>query len=342
MNSIKNTPASIIVIFCVQLFALCFFLSPCFGGESQESNTAQPSFLHLTLHEAVRYAVEGNSEIQISSLSPSMAYEDLIASEAIYDFSIFEENNIIRTNRPIQSLLDNGSTEDDTFNEKRWDVRAGVKKQLTTGGMFSLFFDVEHLDSSSEFIIPNPQYVSRLTAQVRQALLREFGDRSNQSAVEKANLAIAISKAHFHKVLAKVLRRVGISYWQLAFFQNQLDYRTKAYGAAEDIYEKEKVRNEEGFSSLLDVDRAFSAVKNRQREQMRTSTELKNSMNQLKLLLGISPDSKEYESDIVIEEDMSLQKMAIERNLIVEDALQKRPELIIAKKNHCCLIVLPK
>ncbi len=299
--------------------------------EEVDTPTAS-NFLQLSLQEAIDLALEGNKKIKIASFYPSIATEELEATQSIYDSSLFAENNITRTDRPIQSELDNGNILNENFMEHQWDARAGVKKPIPTGGVISLYADVDHLNSSSELVVPNPQYASRLTAQVRQALLREFGDKSNKTAINKASQDLEISNAEYQRTLSNVLREVGSTYWNFTYFHNQYMINKDALESSQEIFKREKSRNEQGLSNNIDVDRAFSEVQDRQRELITAKTQYMVAMDQLKLLLGIMPGSKYFDADLLPTDTFPTQPSTPDSTNITKTALNARPEILITNK----------
>lgn len=328
----------LIFFFLVNMILTCKCLS--FAqehGQISEKTTFKPvitnGLLSLNLSETLQMAIDGNRDIQISSLYPSIAEEDLKISQSVYDSSLFAENNIARTDRPTQSYLDNGLTEESDFLENRWYFRAGIKKPVQTGGIVSIFTEADRLNSSSDLVIPNPQNTSRLTFQLRQALLKEFGDKSNKSAIEIAGLNLDISEYEYRKTISSVMREVAISYWRFVYYQKRMNISHKALEEAENIYQRISVRNENGLSDMIDVDRALSAVQDRKRRLTEDNTLNKTSMDQLKLLIGLSPDSTYFSADIVPTEQLEGESVALQRDILLEEAFQTRPEFVIAQKN---------
>lgn len=290
------------------------------------------STIKLGISETVKLAVTGNRDIQIATFYPAIATEELKSSQSVYDPALFAENNIIRTERPIQSILDNGTAGEEIFSEHRWDARAGVKQPLPTGGIASVYVDVDHLNSSSDLVIPNPQYTSRLTFQVRQALLKEFFDRSNRSAIEIADINLDIANAEFHKIFSGTIKDVASSYWLFAYYYKQLDISRSAVVDAEDISNRIRVRNEKGLSGQLDVDRAISAVQDRKRRLIADRIKYETTMDQLKLLVGMSPSSPDFRADIIPVEELKAYGIALDKSMIVQEALKLRPEYLVADK----------
>jgi outer membrane protein TolC len=292
------------------------------------------NYLNLSLEDAIRMAIDWNSDIKIASFLSPIAEEQKKSTHTVYDPSLFAESNISRTDRPIQSKLDlgEGDTESDNFVEDKWDMRGGIKQPLPTGGTFSLtVLDVDHLDSSSDIVIPNPQYTSRLTLELRQALLKELGDQTNRSAMEIADLNLSISGMEFRKTLANVMREVGTYYWRLVYYAKQISISRKYLQDAEDIYKKLLYRKESGLADLLDVDRALASVHDRKAIFIKANTEYKLAIDQLKLLLGFAHKSEKADVAIIATEKLTSKPVSLDKSALQEEALLNRPVQIIAE-----------
>ncbi len=290
--------------------------------------------LKMSLSQALQLAIESNRDVQISTLFPSIAREAQKSTEAIYDSSAFATGNLYETDRPIQSVLDNGTdgtTGKDYLEEDGWKARAGLRKSLSTGGTASIYLEADHLDSNSDLVLPNPQYTSRLTIQLRQALLKEFGDRTNKSNIEKAGINVKVAEAQQKKILAGVLRDVAASYWRFTYYYQQLKLSQQAVQDAGQITKILANRKERGLSNMLDIDRAEAVYQDRNRSLLADSRNFKTSMNQLKLLLGIPTFSNIYETEITPTEKIVYQAENIDKHKALQQALEQRLEVQIAK-----------
>ncbi len=290
--------------------------------------------IKLSLEDAIRVAVDQNPDIKVAAFLSPIAEEEKKSTHTVYDPSLFAESNISRTDRPIQSKLDlgEGDTESDSFVEDRWGARAGIKQPLPTGGILSLsVLDVDHLDSSSDLVIPNPQYTSRLTLELRQALLKEFGDPTNRSAMELADLNLNVSGMEYRKTMANVMREVGTYYWRLVYYAKQISISRKYLQDAEDIYQRLLLRKESGLADLLDVDRALASVQDRKAIFIKANTDYKLAMDQLKLLLGFASGAAGADVAIIPTERLSSKEVELDKAALLQEALLKRPEYSIAQ-----------
>ncbi|OGQ95151.1 MAG: hypothetical protein A2521_00390 [Deltaproteobacteria bacterium RIFOXYD12_FULL_57_12] len=282
----------------------------------------------LTLPDVIRQAILNNKDIRIYSYDPAKALQDLVAAKSVYDPSVFQTGNLTRTDRPIQSLLDNGDTDRDELLEHRWDLQAGVKQPLPTGGMLSVFMEANHLNSSSDLVIPNPQNTARLTAQVRQSLLKEIGDRSNQAKIKIASLYINKSAEEFRQRLTEVLENVTKTYWQLYYDRAALEIRQASLAKAEELQTREAGRLEQGIGSPLDLDRVRAKVETRRIDLLNAVNQVDATARQLSLLIGLPPATDSHKSpELVPVDQLKSTAVTIDRSTAIEKALLHRPEL---------------
>lgn len=288
----------------------------------------------LSLNEAVGIALLNNTDIQFASYLPSIAVEGLKASMAVYSPTLFEKNNLARTNRPIQSTLDNGTVADEVFREHRWDFQAGVKKALPTGGGLSLYTEVDRLNSSSTLTTPNPQNTSRLTAELHQSLLQGFGDQANKASIETANINIAISNEELKTAFSNVVRDVAVAYWQLVFFDKSLMIVKESLAKAEEVHRKETVRIDQGLANLTELDRAIAAVEDRKKDVIVITNQLNSVMGQLKFLIGMADNIYSHQTRIKPVEDFAPpeKEIVLNREELLNEAFKDHPELLVANK----------
>ncbi len=307
-------------------------VSPRIIHEKYKTHDLEPKGSGISLKRAIQLAAEYNRDIQASFMDQSIALQELKKSQSVYDPKLFERNTVSRINRPVQSILDNGNEEDDTFLEHGWHVQAGVEQPLPTGGALSLFTDVAGLTNSSELLTPNPQSKISVTAQIRQSLLKEIGDVTNRSKIDIAHINLDKSSGQLEDTFSDILKEVGVSYWKFRYFSEKLVLAKKALLSVKDIYDNEKLRNEKGFTNLLDVDRAYAAVQDRLRDSVISYSQFMDEMYYLKKILGGSPASSLYETDLLPTDAFNDIIIEIDKPRELRTALAQRSEIQVVKK----------
>lgn len=260
------------------------------GTPALPAKPAQPAAAaKLSLFEAIGQALRNNQKIQVSSYDPQKASQDLKSAQAVYDPSIFSSGNRGNVNRPINSLLDTGTIRRDVLLENRWFFTAGAKKFFPSGTTVALYQEMDHLNSNSEFVVPDPQATSRLVLEVAQPLLKGFWDRNNRAIISIAKLTVGITNEEFRQTVMEVVTEVSKVYWQLVL-ERQFEHIARlSLEMAEELHRRENERMQRGISTQLDADRALAAVELRRADLLRSQTRIKSISDQLKFLLNL-PD----------------------------------------------------
>jgi outer membrane protein len=302
------------------------------AAEVSPANRDASSPLRLNLQDAIRYTLQNNKDIQYYSFNPPQAIEALAIASSVYDASIFQTGFYNSTERPIENILDVGGGEG-VLLEDKWNLQIGVKKPLPTGGLLSLFVDTNYLDSTSDAVIPNPQYVSRLTAQIRQSLLKEFKDQSNKATIEIANINIERSKEDFRSQVSSVLENVAKTYWQLFYDLGYELIRRESLSMAEEVYNWEKIRLGQGIANPLDVEQAEAAVGSRTIALDQAGNQIGSTLNYLHQVMGF-PFADNYNDtpDIIPAEIPRTEVIQVSKEKSLESAFELRPEIIAVRK----------
>jgi outer membrane protein TolC len=288
--------------------------------------------LSLSLQDAVFYTIQNNKDIQFYSYNPPRAIEEFSIANSVYDPSVFQSGSYTSTERPIENIIEEGSVEG-VLIEDKWNLMLGVKKPLPTGGMVSVFMDSNYLDSTSDFVTPNPQYTSRMTAQIRQSLLKGFGDRENKATIEIASINIERSMEDFRSQVSSVMENVAKTYWQLFYDLGYEEVRRESLAMAEEVYQWEKTRLEQGIANPLDVDQAEAAVGTRKISLEQAGNQVKASLRQLHQVMGFPfADTFDETPEIIPTELPETEIIQVSEEEALERAIESRPEINAAQK----------
>ena len=293
-----------------------------------------PAKIELNLRQAMQVALSHNRDVQLALLSPAIAESELQISKTVYDPSLFSDSRYYDSERPIQTLLDTGSDGSDgvdSLTEEGWFSRTGIRQPLPTGGSATVAYEADNLENNSELTIPNPQYTSRFSFELRQSLLKGFGDKSNRSEITLAGIALEQSEAQYRKELSDLLRELTVYYWRYSYYYQLEKISRAAIDSAEDILRRLKTRSEQGIANLLDLDRARSSLEDRRLKHFGDKKLAQTTLDQLKQLLGIAPLSPYFRSPFIPTEPFLETYILPELPHIQDVALTRREEINIAR-----------
>lgn len=285
----------------------------------------------LTLQQAFEMGLRSSRAVQSARFRPLQANEDYNKARTIYDPALFLVSTAERTDRPTQSLLD-GVPVNSALVEDRWQVQAGIKGRLPTGGALSLYQEGGRLESTSAYVYPNPQYQSRVVASLTQPLLKGIGDWEGATNIEVASLNRQIAESAFKRDVTGVMTEIAQGYWQLYFEQNVVRVNRESLERAREVYRREKIRAEQGLSKPVDVDRALGAMKTRSSNLLRAENQARVTMRQLWLSLAPQQMFAHGEMpELVIKDSPRLEFSPWEHRELLAGALNQRQELAIAR-----------
>jgi outer membrane protein len=295
------------------------------------ASVKQKNAHNLTMRQAFKMGLESSRELQSARFEPMQVLEDYNKARSIYDPIVFLTGSAENSDRPTQSQLD-GVPFDSALKEERWQIQAGIKNRLPTGGSAALYQEGSRLDSTSSFVTPNPQYQSRLVASWTQPLLKGFGDHEGSASIFVADLNRQIAVSVFRREVSDVLTDIASNYWQLYYEQNVARVSRESYERAEEVYQREKAREDHGLSKPVDVDRALGAMGSRKAGLLRAMNQVRLTTRQL--WLSLAPEQLFAQGEmpeILISDEPHLAVLSWSRREILAEALNFRQELVISR-----------
>ncbi|VAX39017.1 hypothetical protein MNBD_PLANCTO03-1171, partial [hydrothermal vent metagenome] len=176
----------------------------------------------ISLHRAIRAAVNHNLEVQFARLAPAISESDVTGAEAAFDWIFFSNlnwNNQDQISPASPFGVSNG------YNERQ-SVQSitGIRRQLESGGQFSVQQELIYTDNETEglTITPDPATQAALAFQFDQPLLRNFGSDVALAQVRINRNAERDSIARLRVQLLQAVNQTEATYWELVRAQHDL------------------------------------------------------------------------------------------------------------------------
>ncbi len=300
----------------------------------KEQQQPEPPF-SISLDYALRFAFFHNKELQMAAIAPQLSETEVAINRTVYDPALFSENSYYDHRRPVQSLLDTGreaTDEDNTLEESGWMSKSGIRQPLPTGGDITISYQASHLEGNSDLILPNPQFTSKVKLELRQSLLKHFGDKVNKTQIELAEFASNKANAQYEKSAEWLLKQVAENYWLCKYYFELEQINENGVNHARRIIAIVRTLADQGISNALDIDRATSTLIERKIKLQDAKKQRKITESKLKLLLGIATKSKEFYASLVPEEPFTLTLPSATQEELVKESLLKRKELVIVRQ----------
>lgn len=239
----------------------------------------------LSLEEAIRLALEHNTDVSIARLQRDVTAQDVRAAEGAFDLRLLPLFNYQRTVTPSTSALSggqNGRVEDRRLGG---DLRLEGRNPLA-GGTFAVDFSATRTESSNNFLRLNPQFPSALGFSYVQPLFRNLRIDAERRQILLSRRAVDLSDLQLTRVLMDQLSIVEQAYWDLVFATRNLDVLATGLAQARAQVASNERQVREGTLAPIDVVEAQTQVATFEEiiaTAQQTLTEAENRLKRLML-----------------------------------------------------------
>jgi outer membrane protein TolC len=289
--------------------------------------------LHLRLQDAVRLALENNSNIRIQETQVEAQKFSLLGAYKLFDPLIQSSANINRVSfsgyTQLQGVGDNNSATLDTLSQT---VQASYTQTFITGTNIFAGINSNRNSTNSDFYFLNPYVNSTLTLQFTQPLLRNFGRFANTAPIIIARRAFQQSRAGFEAQVNDAILQVVTQYWTVVQARGSFDVEQKSLALAESSYQHDKRALELGALPPLDIYRSQSEVAARRLQAIQSEYVLKQAQEAFRFTIGVDQDPTlaALDLDLVEKPEPEGEIEDVDLAAVLEKALAARPEIAAA------------
>ena len=233
--------------------------------------------LPLTLHEAVRMAVEKNLDVR-AELYTSAQYEaDIQKNRAIYDPVLTLQGNI------TDSTTASVSTDGQSVDSKSLNINSSISKLLFTGGTAAVSFNNGY--TKSNMVSPSSSWQTGLGASFTQPLLKNVGREATEIAINLSRYSKFASLEHFNARLLSTVAQVRSEYFKLYSLREDRDVKKVSLELARKILTETKARVSAGVLPAMEILNAEFGAVTREKELNDAELAVSNQVDVLRLLL---------------------------------------------------------
>jgi outer membrane protein TolC len=245
--------------------------------------------LPLTLHDAVRLALENNNDIDATRIDVNVAEHELRAARGAYDVRLTSETYFERSTTPAASFL-SGSTGGSLT---ATDVTGSVGFEGLSprwGGSYKFEFTSRRLSTNNVFNDLNPTVANGFSFSYTQPLLRDRKTDDTRRRVEIAKKNLALTDAQFRRRAVEVITEVEQAYWELASALRNLQIQIDAVKQSRAQAESDRRQVERGVLAPVDLLEAETQIKNFEQGVYAAQESVARAENALKTMLA--PDRR--------------------------------------------------
>ncbi|MBX3028345.1 TolC family protein [bacterium] len=294
----------------------------------------------ITLAESIALALEHNTGLKLSALSPVSATNQVRRAYAQFDPEFFGDTSKQRSNTPVQTI--SPFTNEDPFNngsdlslfsdQVEWN--AGLRKRLLSGGLLSAQWQNTRLSSNPTVVnLVNPDYISTLGVGLTQPLLRDFGWRFALLVVDVAQIGEEQAYQVYKAQVAGLVENVERAYWTYALAIENVKVEVKGLDLAKELLRQNQSRFNVGSLPRTAVLESEAEVARREADLVTATALRRVARDNLRALVN----ARQNDGDALIMIEPADKPTVSKTDFNLDDSLHvgygKRPELLAARAN---------
>jgi outer membrane protein TolC len=297
---------------------MIFILSTFSSAQQQESS------IDLSLEDCIVKAMKYNLGVAIAVLTPENRQYALGAANEKFLPTISMNFYLTDQKQASYNFLEAA----DTSLTKQNNYGINIVQEIPYGGNFTMSLDTNKYDTNRSGTTINPSYRATLRFDFTQPLLRNFGNKISRREILVAKNNLHSSEKDLQRSLQDTVYNVEDAYWRLVASIENLKVRQQSLQLAQDFLERQRRAVEVGTEAPIEILSARSEVATREADILAAEAEVKNSEDNLRLILNLTAEDPNLEFSQIIPQEMpSFEKKEISLDQAFATALQKRPDL---------------
>jgi outer membrane protein TolC len=294
---------------------------PGFGQEAAGS-------LSMSLEECIVKALKDNLGVAIQILGPEISAAGLTRAQEKYIPTLSLSASSRKSENASYSYYD---AAEQLVDKTRNYTFLNASQTLPTGGTLSLDFTGYRTTTNRRGTTINPRFGTTMRFNLNQPLLKNFGFKTSRREIIVATNSLGISQENLKQTLKDTVYNVESAYWSLVYSIENLDVRRQSLDLAKDLLEKNRRSVEVGTLAPIEVLSAQAEVATREADLIQAETQIKNSEDQLRLLLNITGDEDKALTALVPKDKPTYVVREVTLDEAIATAIENRSDLEIAR-----------
>src|SRR5262245_58991346 len=310
------------------------------GTMPTAASAAAAERIPLSLHEAISLGIENNTDVQLVRYDPPIAEYEHSAAWGVHDPNLFGDYTYQSSNLPTASTFF-----PDQFIERVSEGNTGLSGLVPRlGWLYQIAYHGDSTKTNSRIQTLGTTYTSNFTASLTAPLLKGAWWGAAWTQVELTGIGSELAREQFRQRLMDIVggppgvpleQNPGIefAYWTLAARKQELEVTNKSLETARVLLRQTQAQYEVGVVSRVEVTEAEAGVADREFRQITAENLYRNAQDELiDRVYGprLTPTSQlEIEPT---DRPESYVTFAVDPDLSMQRALERRPELAFAKQ----------
>ncbi len=297
---------NIFFIFCLLLLPASFMASAAAAEDVEK----------LTLRNALEQALRNNLNLQLRR-------EDVNSAEgatqiAAGKFDVIFEAEAQAQQEELTPIFFGGAEQEDNG---LW--RAAASKVFTPGTSISLGWNNSRFTSDVIGLQLDPSYDTGLNLNLRQPLLRGFGEEVQTAALRASQKQLEASIYQVNSEAANLAAEVKIAYWNLVFAWQDIDVQKLSLTLAEKLLQETEAKINAGRLAEVEIYQPRSEVARREEQLIAAERAIGIAEDALKLLLN----SDRWLMTFQPTDQPATEPVDLDLPTILDNALKNRPDV---------------
>jgi outer membrane protein TolC len=302
---------------------------PAAPAQGQPPDSPDRPTMELSLEDAVKRALENNSDIAVAKFDPEFSAEGVKGAQGYYDPLASSTLAKSSADNPQTNFFSGGQTV--TSKTTLWNF--GLNQNLPTGGNVNLAFNNNKADSTSFFNTFNPTYSSSLTASLNQPLLRNFRIDGGRAQIRIAKKSREISDLQFRQIVINTVATTKALYYNLLYAIDNLGAARKSLDLAKKLMNENEIRVKVGTMAPLDIVQARSEVASREEGVIVAESGLLDAEDRLKQALFVEEGKDTWNLRVLPTDKPTADAVPVDVEAAIRTAFEKRTDIVVARKS---------
>ena len=284
--------------------------------------------LTLSLNDAIRRALEQNSDIEVARQDVRFAETQLRALEGFYEPALNFNPQLTNTVESQQSTLGGASGASGTVSRTDLQFNNSVVKFFRRGGgQYEFFFNNLRRTTSSTFNQLNPVYSGALGVTFTQPLWRNRSIDNNRRQILIQKKRLEQSDADFRRRTIEIIAGVQNAYWNLVFALRDQQNKITNLNLARENFRRIEAQIAAGAAAPFSRAEVETELANRESDLLQAVQNVSTAENALKQLILRDPQKEEWRAQIVPVDNPTFDSTPVNLQDALVEARANRPEL---------------
>jgi outer membrane protein TolC len=306
------------------------------AGDTQQpapAGAARP-VVHLTLDDAVKFALDRNLDISVQRLNPEINDIAYASIRSIYHPSLTSTIATQSTTTPATTTLSGSTQVGAPVVAGVTNYNGGIAQNIPWGGgSFNLALNNNKQTTTSLNVLFNPTFNTNWSGQYVQPLLRNFRIDTTRQQLAVTKINRDISDVQLRAIITNTLSNVRNAYWDYVFAVQAVEVAQQSLDLATKLVEDNQTRVEVGTMAPIDVVQAQSEQATRRQTLVTAQATRRTTELALKRLIVSGTQDPNWNANIDPIDRPEFRAEPIDIEASVRRALAERTDLEIARKN---------